>query len=121
MSPEEQDELAMRWLGPGNTYEKLGVPCSAYEEKVIKAHRNLIKKLHPDKNKSPRADEAFKVMSNEVEVLLNVNSRRKYDEQLLIKSRPFRISSIRCAWRNGQNYLPTTSSSKRTRRQARDS
>ena len=91
MSPEEQDELAMRWLGPGNTYEKLGVPCSAYEEKVIKAHRNLIKKLHPDKNKSPRADEAFKVMSNEVEVLLNVNSRRKYDEQLLIKSRPFRI------------------------------
>ena len=68
MSPEEQDELAIRWLGPGNTYEKLGVRCSAYEEKVIKAHRNLIKKLHPDKNKSPRADEAFKVMSNEVEV-----------------------------------------------------
>ena len=91
MSPEEQDEVAMRWLGPGNTYEKLGLPCSASKEQVNKAHRKLIKKLHPDKNKSARADEAFKLMSNEVEVIMNVNSRRKYDEELLLKSNPFRI------------------------------
>ena len=91
MSPEEQDELAMRWLGPGSTYEKLGLPCSAYKEQVNKTYRELIKKLHPDKNKSTRADEAFKVMSNEVKALLNVNSRRMYDEQFFMKSRSFRI------------------------------
>ena len=92
MRPEEQDEDMVRVLGPGDLYEKLGVSRSATKVQIKKAHRKLILKLHPDKNSSSNeANEASKVIGNAVEVLMDVNRRRKYDNQLLLKSSLFLI------------------------------
>ena len=91
MRPEGQDEDMMRVLGPGDLYEKLGVSRSASKVQIKKAYRKLILKLHPDKNSSSRANEASKVIGNTVEVLMDVNKRRKYDHQLLMESSLFLI------------------------------
>ena len=50
-----------RILAAKSHYEKLGVPSTASTERVKKAFRELALQLHPDKNGSPGAGEAFKV------------------------------------------------------------
>ena len=91
MSPEEEEKVVMRMLGPATIYEKLEVSPSASLGQVKKAYRKLTLKIHPDKNNHPRADEAFKLISSEVEMLMDINRRLKYDHQLLQKSSPFLI------------------------------
>ena len=91
MSPEEQEKVVMRMLGPDTIYEKLDVSPSASLEQVKKAHRKLTKKIHSDKNNHPRADEAFKLIAGQVEMLMDLDRRLKYNDQLLQKSSPFLI------------------------------
>ena len=43
-----------------NHYEILGVSKEATDSDIRKAYKNLALQLHPDKNKCPGADEAFK-------------------------------------------------------------
>lgn len=55
--------------------ERLGVSASASKEEVTKAYRGLAAALHPDKNRAPGAEEAFKFITQARTSILS--SKRK--------------------------------------------
>ncbi|PPS14754.1 hypothetical protein GOBAR_AA05812 [Gossypium barbadense] len=60
-------------------YEILGLEKSCSVDDIRKAYRKLSLKVHPDKNKAPGAEEAFKAVSKAFQCLSNEESRKKYD------------------------------------------
>ncbi|KAK7281631.1 hypothetical protein RIF29_09788 [Crotalaria pallida] len=76
---EEQITVIREIKRKKNYYEILGVEKSCTVEDVRKAYRKLSLKVHPDKNKAPGAEEAFKAVSKAFQCLGNEESKRKYD------------------------------------------
>lgn len=77
---EEQITIVREIRRKKNYYEILGLDnktCTV--EDVRKAYRKLSLKVHPDKNKAPGAEEAFKAVSKAFQCLSNEESRKKYD------------------------------------------
>ncbi len=60
-------------------YEILGVPRNASKEEIKRAYRRLVLQYHPDRNKSPEAEEKFKEISEAYAVLTDDEKRRIYD------------------------------------------
>ncbi|WOK98640.1 hypothetical protein Cni_G07352 [Canna indica] len=60
-------------------YQILGLEKGCAVEEVGKAYRKLSLKVHPDKNKAPGAEEAFKAVSKAFQCLNNEESRKRYD------------------------------------------
>ncbi|MEM2931414.1 MAG: DnaJ domain-containing protein [Nitrososphaerota archaeon] len=60
-------------------YEILGVPRNATKEEIKRAYRRLVLQYHPDRNKSPDAEERFKEISEAYAVLSDDEKRRIYD------------------------------------------
>ena len=60
-------------------YEVLGVTRNATDEEIKKAFRKQARKLHPDVNKSPTAEEEFKELNEAYDVLSDPNKRAYYD------------------------------------------
>lgn len=60
-------------------YEVLGVSRDATEEEIKKAFRKQARKLHPDVNKSPNAEEEFKELNEAYDVLSDPQKRSAYD------------------------------------------
>ncbi|AWU73748.1 hypothetical protein CAS74_001555 [Pichia kudriavzevii] len=60
-------------------YRVLKVDKSASDVEIKKSYRKLAIKLHPDKNKHPKASEAFKVIAKAFEVLGDESKRKLYD------------------------------------------
>ncbi|KAK1799795.1 hypothetical protein P4O66_006318 [Electrophorus voltai] len=67
--PEEE-------LDPFNV---LGVNTQATESELKRAYRQLAVQVHPDKNKHPRAGEAFKVLRAAWDIVSNPETRREYE------------------------------------------
>jgi len=61
-------------------YETLGVGKSASKEEIKSAYRKQAMAWHPDKNKSPEAEEKFKEINEAYEVLSNDQKRSAYDQ-----------------------------------------
>jgi DnaJ-class molecular chaperone len=65
---------------PRDYYEILGVPRTASEEEIKKAHRKLARQYHPDRNPGDKQAEAkFKEVQDAYDILMDKNKRAQYD------------------------------------------
>jgi molecular chaperone DnaJ len=60
-------------------YEVLGIPKNAAKGDVKNAYRKLALQYHPDRNKSPGAEDRFKEISEAYAVLSDDDKRKRYD------------------------------------------
>jgi len=60
-------------------YAILGVSQSTNFQEIKKSYRKLAKKYHPDKNKSPLAEETIKKINEAFEILSDRRKRKQYD------------------------------------------
>jgi len=61
-------------------YDILGVSRGVGEEDIRKAFRKKAMEYHPDRNKSPDAEEKFKEINEAYQVLSDQNKRAQYDQ-----------------------------------------
>ncbi|XP_062175516.1 chaperone protein dnaJ 49 [Alnus glutinosa] len=61
-------------------YAILGIEKNCSVEEIRKAYRKLSLKVHPDKNKAPGSEEAFKKVCKAFKCLSDGDSRRQYDQ-----------------------------------------
>lgn len=62
-----------------DAYQILGVSRDADQSEIQRAYRKLARKLHPDVNKDPGAEDKFKELSEAYDVLSDPDQRKRYD------------------------------------------
>jgi DnaJ-class molecular chaperone len=66
---------------PRDYYEILGVPKTASADEIRGAHRRLVRKFHPDANKSdPNSTKKFQEVQEAYDVLSDAEKRKQYDQ-----------------------------------------
>ncbi|XP_066474270.1 dnaJ homolog subfamily C member 14 [Tiliqua scincoides] len=62
-----------------NPFQVLGLEATASDAELKRAYRHLAVLVHPDKNKHPRAEEAFKVLRAAWDIVSNPERRKEYE------------------------------------------
>lgn len=75
----EQREAALAISKLTNYYEILSLSRTATDSDIKTAYRRLAVKFHPDKNRAPEAEEAFKLVSAAYQCLSDIKKREHYD------------------------------------------
>ncbi|EEB17113.1 conserved hypothetical protein [Pediculus humanus corporis] len=74
-------DIRMKTFEMGKDYYKiLGITKGASDDEIKKSYRKLALRYHPDKNKSPGAEEKFKEVAEAYEVLSDKKKRDIYDQ-----------------------------------------
>ncbi|OIW14284.1 hypothetical protein TanjilG_21424 [Lupinus angustifolius] len=81
---DENVQLIREIKGKSDYYAILGVERSCSVEEIRKAYRKISLKVHPDKNKAPGSEDAFKKVSKAFKCLSDDSSRRQYDQTGLV-------------------------------------
>lgn len=76
---EEQITIVSEIKRKNDYYEILGLEKSCTVDDIRKAYRKLSLKVHPDKNKAPGSEEAFKKVSKAFQCLSVDENRKQYD------------------------------------------
>lgn len=76
---EEQITIVREIRRKKDYYDILGLEKTSSVEDVRKAYRKLSLKVHPDKNKAPGSEEAFKKVSKAFQCLSVEENRKQYD------------------------------------------
>ncbi|MCD9643579.1 hypothetical protein HAX54_031180 [Datura stramonium] len=76
---EEQVTIVREIKRKKDYYDILGLEKGCSVEDVRKSYRKLSLKVHPDKNKAPGAEEAFKMVSKAFQCLSDEESRTRYE------------------------------------------
>ncbi|ERN00376.1 hypothetical protein AMTRI_Chr05g71970 [Amborella trichopoda] len=76
---EEQVTIVRQIKSKKDYYQILGLEKGCSVEDVRKAYRKLSLKVHPDKNKAPGAEEAFKSVSKAFQCLSDEERKKNYD------------------------------------------
>ncbi|XP_055853058.1 ras guanine nucleotide exchange factor P [Episyrphus balteatus] len=66
-----------------DAYSILGVPANSSQEQIRKHYKKIAVLVHPDKNKQPGAEEAFKVLQRAFELIGEAENRAAYDQSLV--------------------------------------
>ncbi|KAM4126875.1 hypothetical protein ACJW30_02G046900 [Castanea mollissima] len=82
---EEHVELIRQIKRNKDYYDILGVEKNCAVEEIRRAYRKLSLKVHPDKNKAPGSEEAFKKVCKAFKCLSVSDSRRQYDQTGLVE------------------------------------
>jgi len=77
---KNEDELCSNLLKIKDYYEILKVSKTATTEEIKRAYKKQAIKFHPDKNKSSKAEECFKKISEAYQILSNDEKRKFYDK-----------------------------------------
>ncbi len=72
--------MVKRMANKRDYYEVLGVSKKASKDEIKDAYRKLAMQHHPDRNKSPDAEEKFKEISEAYAVLSDDEKRMQYDQ-----------------------------------------
>ncbi|CAL0301614.1 unnamed protein product [Lupinus luteus] len=81
---DENIQLIREIKGRSDYYAILGVEKSSSVDEIRKAYRKISLKVHPDKNKAPGSEDAFKKVSKAFKCLSDDVSRRQYDQTGLV-------------------------------------
>jgi molecular chaperone DnaJ len=83
-----EDDIEFRKAAKNSTlpdyYKILDIPRSATPDEIKKRYRELAKKLHPDKSKGEKADEAMAEINKAYEILSQKERKEKYDKHLSV-------------------------------------
>ncbi|CAM8924329.1 hypothetical protein QQ045_022932 [Rhodiola kirilowii] len=82
---EEQVHVIKEIRKNNDYYAVLGLKRSCTIEEIRKAYKKLSLKVHPDKNKAPGSEEAFKKVCKAFKCLSDESSRRQYDQTGLVE------------------------------------